>query len=554
MASEGDQYVVDQALEQQNNDPLFQAKRYAYIIDSANQGGSFSGQMKFDLNTLSSQSQWVDLAEGRVEFPIRIRIDSNGGTSAEITGNEFMATIKNGFHQFVDQVQVELSSTTIQTSQIFTNIDTTFKMLTEWSEDEWKKYGPSLGLGLDDVDVTSDTTASALDSLDNNAQVVSTSAAGRCGFDVTGARNPGYKDRARMLNNGTVLGLLGRSILGTQQISSCAKSNVAVATVAANTAGTAFVLYALAQVRLKDVSDVISKLPPLKNCRGFITVSYNSSEHTLTAGATPATSLAVSNRNLYGRCAPAVADSGTGPSNAPISANANWTMRAEVSGINLNVGSAQPVSTTARLVCPYYVANPTIDRALSMKKTIRYVERFVTEFSIPANGNVNQTLSPGIRNPKKLVLYPYFTGAGSSGNTGFLANPLLSPFDGCPATTSPFAALSKWQVIVGGQPMFQQPVDSDYEVFLQEVSKTGLDGGLNVQQGTGVLDQRKWNQLYRYHCVDIGRRLGGDDGSSKAVQVSLTNSTNCPMNIIAIIHYEREIIVDTATSMVSQMM
>jgi hypothetical protein len=54
--------------------------------------------------------------------------------------------------------------------------------------------------------------------------------------------------------------------------------------------------------------------------------------------------------------------------------------------------------------------------------------------------------------------------------------------------------------------------------------------------------------------VDIGRRLGGDDGSSKAVQVSVTNGTHCPMRVIAMIHYEREIILDTATGMVSQMM
>ena len=195
-----------------------------------------------------------------------------------------------------------------------------------------------------------------------------------------------------------------------------------------------------------------------------------------------------------------------------------------------------------------------IDRALTFKKTIRYNERFVTQFNIGASGNYTATLSPGISNPKRVILYPYFTGAGTSGNSGFLANPLLSPFDGSPSTTSPFAALKDLQLYVGNVPMFQQPISMDWQTFSNEVAQNGLDGGLVDQASSGLLSQKMWNQLYRYYTCDIGRRMNSEDGASKSIQIQCTNATTCPMTVVAIIWYEREITLDSASGMVMQSM
>jgi hypothetical protein len=311
------------------------------------------------------------------------------------------------------------------------------------------------------------------------------------------------------------------------------------------------VQFALATIRLKDVSDFISKAPLMKNTKGFIYVNYNAASTTFTASTTGSvqTSAPVSS-SLYGRCMPANVYGFT-------SAGAvSYTFTAEVSGVkSADLTTAAPTFNNARLYAPYYVANPSIDRALSMKKKIRYNERFVTTFSIAASDNFSGTLSPGITNPKRVILYPYLTGSnsGTAGLASMSANPLLSPWDSVPATTSPFAAIQNLQITVGGQQAWQSPITMDYESFVQECSQQGLDGSLNSDTTqSGLLNQQLWNTLYRYYTCDVSRRMGSDDGASKSVLVSCTNATSCPIRVIAVIWYEREIMLDTALGMIEQ--
>ena len=48
--------------------------------------------------------------------------------------------------------------------------------------------------------------------------------------------------------------------------------------------------------------------------------------------------------------------------------------------------------------------------------------------------------------------------------------------------------------------------------------------------------------------------MNSEDGASKSIQIQCTNATTCPMTVVAIIWYEREITVDSASGMVMQSM
>jgi hypothetical protein len=245
---------------------------------------------------------------------------------------------------------------------------------------------------------------------------------------------------------------------------------------------------------------------------------------------------------MLGSFAPATAAAGT------------WTFNAEISGTSSSsLSSVSPPFTNARLFAPYYIANPEVDRSLSFRKTIRDHERFVSTFEIGPNGNFTGTLSSGITNPKRVILLPTFKADGANTVSNVPTNPLLSPWshEGT-GGSSPFAALKDLQITVGGQPMWQGPVSFDYENFLQEVSQQGIDGGLVSQTSSGLLNQRLWNQLYRYYTCDVSRRMGADDGASKAVQVSCSNATGIRLSVIAMIWYEREITIDTAMGHITQ--
>lgn len=545
MSSDSDQYVFENSVEAQENPNLFQSKKWTYITDSTSTNGSWNGQLQFDLGTLSSQNQWTNLSEAVIEFPVKLSL-TNTTANAPATATILSAAIKNGFHQFVDSVQITLGGSTIQSSQIFTNIDATYKMLTEWSLDELRKHGPTLGVSLDDYLGTTDTAMGITDSLDNAALTTAAT-----GFDMSYAKNPGMKERMLMLNNDVTSTCLGQALLGTNAPilgKGRVQSNAAVATANSDI----FVLYALGTIRLKDISDAVKKLPLMKSLKGFIYVNYNAGVSTITNTAGASTITSVSNTARFGRTMPAMVNEGTGGLTLNATNAAPITFTAEISAVQSTLTGATPQTQTARLIAPYYVASPEVDRALTMKKTIRYNERFVTQFSITANGQQNLTLTPGISNPKRVTLFPYFTGAGTSGNSGYVANPLLSPWDSSPATTSPFAALKELQFYVGNVPMFQSPSSLDWQAFQNEVAEDGVDGGQNVEHASGLLSQRLWNQLYRYYTCNIGRRLGSEDGASKSIQVQCTNATTCPMTVISNIWYEREITVDTAMGTITQ--
>jgi len=552
MSSASDKTVFEESVEGQDNVNLFESKKWTYITDSTSSNGAFSGQIQFDLNTLSSQNQWTDLSQAVITFPVKLSIRNNAAVApGTVTVNA--ATIKNGFHQFVDSLQVVIGGTTVQSSQIFTNIDTNYKILTEWSHDTLEKWGSTVGVALDDIVGSTDSSMGVAESVDNLGLFTTATASAGLGFDIFNARNSGIKERLAMFNNDTAATTLGKSILTTNQ-SVLGKANAQANSSATINADT-FVLFAVGTIRLKDISDSISKMPLVKGLKGFIYLNYNTSSHVITNTGASAIITGVTSSAVFGRCAPAIYNVGTDGFALASSGTAPVTFTADINA-TLSAGCplAVPTQSNAVLYAPYYQATPEVDRALTTRKTIRYNERFVTQFSLAASGNYTATLSPGISNPKRVILYPYFTGAGSSGNSGFLTNPLLSPFDGCPSTTSPFAALKDLQLYVGNQPMFQQPVSMDWQTFCSEVGQNGLDGGLVDQASSGLLSQRTWNQLYRYYTCDIGRRMNSEDGASKSIQISCSNATVCPMTVVAIVHYEREIVIDTASGMVSQTM
>jgi hypothetical protein len=547
MSSASDRTVFEESVEGQDNVNLFESKKWTYITDSTSSNGAFSGQIQFDLNTLSSQNQWTDLSQAVITFPVKLTIANKVGTAPGSIGIN-AATIKNGFHQFVDSLQVVIGGTTVQSSQIFTNIDTNYKILTEWSQDTLKKYGASLGVALDDILSATDSGTAVTDSLDNAGLTTAAT-----GFNIWTTKNPGIKERLINLNNNVATTVLGKSILGSNQ------STVGKANVQANSSSTIntdiFCLYALGTIRLKDISDSISKMPLVKGLKGFIYLNYNSSTHTINNNGS-ATISSVDSLAVFGRCAPAIFNNTATVGCTLAATTAPLIFKADINATDsTGCPLAIPTQRNAVLYAPYYVATPEVDRALTTKKTIRYNERFVTQFNIGATNSYTATLSPGISNPKRVILYPYFTAQDSAGqNTGFVDNPLLSPFDGTPSTTSPFAALKDLQLYVGNVPMFQQPISMDWQTFCNEVGQNGLEGGLVDQAASGLLSQRTWNQLYRYYTCDIGRRMNSEDGASKSIQISCTNATLCPMTVISIIWYEREIVIDTVTGQVSQSM
>ena len=143
---------------------LFNGKKWTFVTDSTSNSGQFgSGQIQFDLKNLSSQSQWVDLREATVEFPVKITAKiTTSVANATATGRIHAAIIKNGWHQWISSAQLMINGQTIQSAQPYENVAAQWRILSSWSQDELVKQGPTCGFSLDDMTGDSDTSGNVV--------------------------------------------------------------------------------------------------------------------------------------------------------------------------------------------------------------------------------------------------------------------------------------------------------------------------------------------------------------------------------------------------------
>jgi hypothetical protein len=594
MESQTDQVVFEKSVDTSADVPLFQDKNYTYITDSTSNSGTFtSGQIQFDLSTFSSQSQWVNLSETVIQIPYKItgNLTTAGDTSgANTTTNTQMgylaATFKNGFHHIIDSAQLVINGQTIQSAQPYENISAQFKILSSFSQDTLQKWGSTIGFALDDC---TGSTQLNVTTLDNKSEIITTfdglsNASSSLllhnakGFDIVSevsqnrALNLGFAKRCRMFNNAKNGTSLADHILGTN-LQSSGMSNVGV-DINGNTANEAnkgFSLFAMATIRLKDICSV-ENLPPCKNLKGYLYLSFNSFKVDITnTSIDKGTISSVQYTPLTGRTCPfTIMDSGSGTNQPGLSiGSSTGTTKPVVSFTGTVDGTATgavqtsaPISSNARMLCPYYIANPKVDEALSLTKQFSTYEKIVNPINVSKGQTVSATISVGVPNPRRLLLVPFYQNLSPIVTTDgpdkglpvlkTLTNPEYSAFDTVPATSSPFAYIKNLQVYLANKPIYQYPMEYGFEQWIAENSHLGLNGNADDELTSGLLSQHLWEQNHRFYSVDLSRRLSSEDGTSKSVQVSFTNGSGIyDMKVIAIVYYEKKWTINTSQCMIS---
>lgn len=552
MSSESDQYMVEMATSPQDNEALFKSKKWVYSVDSNSSGGQFGQEIQFDLGTLGSQGDWTVLSEQQIDIPVFTTISSNDAlfatTAATATFNKDLTIIKNGSHHFVHSASLSINGKTIQDHQSYQNISTHADMMTTFSQEELNKYGSTLHMSKIPEDYTD---------FENTAVGTVITANGMNIVDTT--KNASALER-KLTQCNTSTGL--SSVLGNS--TGAGHSLVQTATVGASgfTAGSivagqyVYVKYDTITVRLKDICPAVKSIPPIKNIRGYLYIKVNAIEAKLTsAGSTSAALTLTSIGSTAGSSCPVQFISGASGalpnllSAGVASAAGSWTLRCGPLGANPSstLTTPQACHVNARLISPKYEANPAVDAALSMKKTFTLWERKTNRVSLaPQQGNTFN-INAGVPNPRFVRVYPFFTGTGTA-STSLPAtyNPFMSIVSSEGATTSPLAQLTNFNVYVGNKAVFQDPQNFDYENFMYEVSKIGINGGLDSSMNSGLLNSYLWEHFYRYYCADVSRRLSSEDGNSKSIQVQATNGSKMALDMLVDTFCERQYTIDTA--------
>ncbi|KAL7995820.1 hypothetical protein Plhal703r1_c42g0141701 [Plasmopara halstedii] len=547
MSSASDISAFELSVEPAPAETLFRDKKWTYIQDSTSNTGQYAGQIQFNLSTISSQAAFVNWEEAVTELPVRLQILNGGAGSVTSTA---ACTVDQLIPKAVNE-----------------NVNTTFKAITETDYNTYVKHGPTSNFVLDEYATPtiqgSSGAAQSLDNLATSSFMTATNSVGEFGLANTYS-NRGAAERSLFTALDQQSSKLAFDVMGgSANFQAVSKPQVYVAPAGAVAAGSPFyVAHYLACIKLRDISDYFKKCPMQKNTRGFIYLNYNSSSTTLvttgTAGVVaPATTASLSNNMNFGNTCPVLWNLSSGATTTALAGGLALpasavilTITADVNGTPTAGTGITPSQSFSRLLVPTYSPNPSADHALAQKKTFRYFERITNKFTVAPGASFTWTVSNGIANPKRLIMQPVITNPTAGATVSDVINPFRSPFSTVPATTSPFAALKNLQVTVGNVPIWNNPVSFGYDLFLQEMSKSGVDGGLDDVTSAGLLSQRQWESLYRFVAVDIGRRLPSEDGAS----IIVSGTSNCNYALTIYYHVLREVVasVDMAMGTVSQ--
>ncbi|ETL86507.1 hypothetical protein L917_14062 [Phytophthora nicotianae] len=171
MSTASDISAYAHSVEPAQAETLFSSKKWTYIQDSTSNTSQYSGQIQFNLSTISSQASFVNWEEAVIELPVKLQItNASGGSITSTAAATFDQLVpKAGSWQFLDSVQVVIDATTVQTNQIHENVMAQFNALTEWSQDDLVNHGATTGFALDRYEPQ---TADALEKLDSVEKMI----------------------------------------------------------------------------------------------------------------------------------------------------------------------------------------------------------------------------------------------------------------------------------------------------------------------------------------------------------------------------------------------
>ncbi|KAG2773515.1 hypothetical protein JG687_00013460 [Phytophthora cactorum] len=286
MSSASDISAFEHSVEPAPAETLFRDKKWTYIQDSTSNTGQYSGQIQFNLSTISSQAAFVNWEEAVIELPVKLQITVNSAITlnascAPCTYDQLIP--KADSWQWIDSCQVVIDGVAVQTNQVKENVNATFKALTEMDYNTYVKRGPTSNFVLDEYRPPVVNVPQTLDNLPTASYMNTT--VGEFGLSNT-FNNSGAAERSLFTgldpttaaNNGGKL--LGDIVGGSSNLQAIAKPQVYVKPVGTSgSLAVGDVLYTsfyLACVKLSDICDYFKKCPMQKNTRGFIYINYNS--------------------------------------------------------------------------------------------------------------------------------------------------------------------------------------------------------------------------------------------------------------------------------------
>jgi len=486
----------------------------------------------------------------------------NTGSTANSAENAFMTSLKNGYHQLINSMSVEITNCQVVSLTNFSNLDINYKLLTTCSREDELNLLPSINFHKDTAEsIMYQGVADAVGIGEYNNVIKPSMWTSENGWGKTGW-NSNSGRLQRMLNTSfdpvnAPYGSGGTKLVNENATKAVGKNYYTY--LASNTDN---VHYITATIPLKIIHDLFRKMPLVKGAYVRLILNLNTQcQSVITIANTKYSTYATTSLNQ------------TFPLMISPMATTNGFVLNGTTSITTGIGIAKSYNTTTSYshpisTCRFYAKmcemTPTAEEAYLSAvptKTILYNDILSYQSLNNASGsNVSQILTNGVSRPRYLLIVPQLAGAinGSANanlttsytaGVGQLGTPMNSPFSSSPATTAPHASITNLNVLVSGQTIYQSNYTYGFESWLQEVrGSNALNGGISLGLSSGLLSQNDWENGYRFIYVDLSRRISQpNDDISRSLQVIFTNSANFACDYYFIVGYEKSITISTST-------
>ena len=583
-------------------------KQFQWLGDS-NQGIYNNNQLSlvtWDLKNIFYSSVFSDSADSFLAVPVVTAAaitTSNGVLQAPPNAGSALVSLKSNYQHLVHQVELTGNGKTLHSPQALTSMFTHFKLLSQVSATDLKTSATTWGMSevLDNPNSVQFLTRAGMDPSSAAAGTASTTAlpgVGLCNNQVYGAANSssiGFQMGAGANQNaGCVNEALQRRVGRYADLNKNRFNNIYGAPALANSQptilssnsllaeakpyytviGNYMYWYDVAIIPLKLVCDAMDKIGLVKKLdltlRIYFNTGYISCPITYGSAAAANVQYGMWTTSTFSATCPLtinlIADGTNGMANTTgtvITAGC-FIGKPLNSAITIGTGSINFASVAPSHFfpsCRFYYSQITLSPAFAEQyitenrnKTIIYENFYYNAFSnISSSANSSSLVQSGIRNPLGLLIVPLVsvncpTYVGGPSVLGF--SQYQSPYDTCPSTGSP-CSLTNLAVTLGNKNVLAgNNLFYTYENFIEQVSlaQTIIN---EVSMNCGAVDQRFW-EMNRFYYIDLGRSKDADKATDRNLNLSFTNNSNIPIDVITFIIYLDRVVIDVETGIIQK--
>jgi hypothetical protein len=542
-----------------------------------------------DLNAVTSSFRFLDWKNSFWVVPITITMTSDKdmafGYKTALNAALVFALKSNNLH-IVDSLTVVCGNQQLVSRQERQHIPATFRLLTEWNDNDVQSLGPSLGFhGADQTYYTRKMTTDAI-STDHvepekdptyvrrasSTFVVPTSVADDdwnipLPISVDGSAGAAGTD--------TVLSVTGSAfqtlsqletaphlkfVDGVNTLQAATKSNVLLAKTRTLT------LEMNCIIPMAYLHDLFDKMPLVRGALWQLTLNLHfpfTYNQTLTRPIVTAPT--IYRTPFRPKAAPSITTKG-GYIPFQLSGQALNNLFTDGATAALDValsfqGDIKNTNMTAStLYCAMYDLEPGPGSTYlnNPVKTVVFRDHLVYNPAgaqkIGPNTAVQVNVTPGLSKLRRMIIVTEVAdnnrgtpnGQGVYPYTGFFASAgQLSPFGSQGSTVAPYATLLDFNVAIAGKRLFDQNINYSFEHFLMNILGHGSPSGNGVDGlRTGLINERNWRENYGFVVIDLTRHAESSDGMPMPVDVMFKNGNTYTANYMFILEYEKEFKID----------